>query len=59
MGFYGTNETTKSVKALNKDVQGIGFNLTRSTPPCDSNTTDMQYDKINTHANAQALTFKL
>ena len=44
MGFYGSNDPTNSVKALKEDVQGLGFNPTRSTPPCYSNTTHMQYD---------------
>ena len=38
-GFYGSNDPTNSVKALKEDVQGLGFNLTRSTPPCYNNTT--------------------
>ena len=48
MGFYGSNDPTNSVKALKEDVQGLGFNLTRSTPtdhsyllpgPCDTDDT--------------------
>ena len=47
-GFYGSNDPTNSVKALKEDVQGLGFNPNRSTPPCYNNTctTHMQYDKI-------------
>ena len=48
MGFYGSSDPTNSVKALKEDVQGLGFNPTRSIPPCYNNTAHMQYDKINT-----------
>jgi len=42
-GFYGSNDPTNSVKALNEDrSKGLGFNRPRSTPPCHNNTT-MQY----------------
>ena len=56
MGFYESNYPTNSVKALKEDVQGLGFNPTRSTPPCYNNTTHMQYDKItpkNTNINTK------
>ena len=50
-GFYGSNDPTNSVKALKEDVQRLGFNHTRSTPPCYNNKTHMQYDKTNTQKN--------
>ena len=51
MGFYWSNDPTNSVKALKEDrAQGLGFNP--PGPPHrvigPSNTTHMQYDKINT-----------
>ena len=41
-GFYGSNDPTNSLKAPKEDVQGLGFNSTRSTPLCYNNTTHMQ-----------------
>jgi len=34
-GFYGSNDTTNSVKALKENTSyGSGSNPVRSTPPC-------------------------
>ena len=45
--FYGSNDTTNSVKALKEVVVlRIGFNPTRSTSPCYNNYTFMQYTVI-------------
>jgi len=43
--------TQPTVSAPKEDVQGLGFNATRSTPPCHNNTKHMQYDEINTNIN--------
>ena len=53
-GFYGSNDPTNSVKALNEVVVlRIGFNPTRSTSPCYNTTqyTCMQYTYTKMNLN--------
>ena len=49
-----TVSKAQTVKALKEDVQGLGFNPTRSTSPCYNNTTN---SSSNVHGERKQISF--